>query len=113
MDLTLSVNQTASFLSISGRRVRFMLATGQIRAEKNDSGYWRIPMTEVERILMLRAHSVKKIAKATGFHPETIRKWLRLGRIKGQKNGLWVIAENIYSPVKPPRKRRKAPPQSL
>jgi excisionase family DNA binding protein len=58
--------------------------------------------------------SVKQAAEITGLHPETIREYLRAGRIKAQRIGrVYVIDERdirafLAKPRKPGRPRKDA-----
>ena len=58
--------------------------------------------------------SVQRAAEITGLHPETIREYLRAGRIKAQRIGrVYVIDERdlkrfLATPRKPGRPRKAA-----
>ncbi len=92
IDFKYTVASAAILLGVSQEAIRVMCRRGRVVARKNSDGKWVIQAASLETIVKTKRYTIKAVSKRTGFHPETLRKWLRAGVIAGEKNGgQWTL----------------------
>jgi excisionase family DNA binding protein len=104
--MALTVVEAARFLDCSRAQVSYLCQSKKLPAKKI-KGKWVIQNEDVTEYLWMQAHSVKAVARHHGVHPETIRRWLRRGKILGLKEGRWLVENPILKPIGAHKKRLK------
>ena len=105
--MALSCSQAARLLECVPAYVAQLCHAKKLPSHKV-KGEWVIQNDDLVQYLLMKAHSVKAVAKHHKVHPETVRRWLREGKVIGIKEGHWLVENPIVKPSgahKKPRKR--------
>jgi excisionase family DNA binding protein len=105
--MALTCTEAARFLECSAKHVAYLCETNALPAIKI-KGQWLINNEDLTQYLLKKAHSVKSVALHHGVHPETVRRWLREGKVLGIKDGQWLVENPILKPIK---SHKKKPPK--
>ena len=110
--MSVSARKAAQLLRMHRASVVYLCRAGKLVATKGrDSQEWRIDEASIEAFR--NRITPARFAGLTGYHVETIRLFLRLGVIPGEKSGrTWLItspreAQNIL------KTRRRPPHKSV
>jgi len=105
--MPLTCKQAAIVLECTPAMVSHLCRTKRIPATKDSSGAWIIQIDDLSHWLLMKAHGVKAVAKYHGIHPETVRRWLRAGKVAGLKDGQWLVQNPIFKPARIKKKPKK------
>jgi predicted site-specific integrase-resolvase len=103
--MSLEPSQAAKILECTPFGIRKLLRKGRLKGKKDSNGKWSIEPSDLEAYIQRKAFTVHEWAAKTGYHPETIRRWLRNNIIPGQKDGQWIVATGMVRKLK--KKKRK------
>jgi len=104
--------EAALTLELSPSYVSFLCKTHRLVNAKKINGCWRISDDDIFQLLHTKVHTVKAVATHHCVHAETVRRWLRQGRILGVKReqgAEWFVIDPLTIPAK--RRFRNAPAQ--
>jgi len=102
--MPLDPSQAAKILECTPFSIRKLLRKGKLKGKKDSKGKWSIQPSDLEAFIQRKAFTVSEWAERTGYHPETIRRWLRQNIIPGEKDGQW-IATSIGRKLKKTKKK--------
>jgi len=112
--MSFNVAEAARLLEVTTSMICILCRRGTLAAKKDSTGRWVIPNDVLETYVLRQGfHRVAAIAKANKLHPETIRRWLREDKLKGKKEGHWIIEGELpgydlrKSRIKHSKKRSK------
>ena len=96
-ELHVTAREFADKAGVERRTVMRWIAQGRIEAHKDPSGYWRIPVAEIERM----DFSATEFARAVGVNRRTVVRWCEAGKVECSKTpgGHWRIPRHAIERV--------------
>ena len=108
----LTIREVATRENVSENTVRRWIHNGELPGERltqkeamltrQMSGSYQIRLADYKEFVLDHRHTVSAVARRMHRHPNTIRKWLREGRIPGYKRGkAWIVTDPFIRSLSP------------